>query len=633
MLFFLKNTMAEPYNLLSVSNLSKSYGVRHLFSNLTFGISHGQKVALIAKNGTGKTSLLKIIAGEESADTGEAIFRNDIKIGYLAQDPQFEAKQLVIDAVLAGNDPALAAVRKYEHMLHYHETPEELQSAIDEMEQNHAWNIEARVKEILSKLKLTDHYAQVGTLSGGQVKRLALAQIILAEPDLLMLDEPTNHLDIDMIEWLEDYLRSYNGALLMITHDRYFLESVCNNMLELEDGKLHRYEGNFSYYLEKKQERMANDTALQQRMSNVYRRELDWVRQTPSARTGKSKSRVDSFNEIKAFVKRKREDSELQINFNTERLGGKIIELHKIKKSFGDKPIVNNLSYLFKRGDRVGLVGPNGAGKSTLLKMIQGLEPVDGGKVVLGETVKIGYYAQDGLNIKEDKRVIEVITDIAEYITLTKGQKLTAAQLLERFMFSREEQYTYISRLSGGEKRRLYLLTVLMANPNVLILDEPTNDLDILTLTVLEEFLEDFPGCLIIVSHDRYFLDKLTNHLFIFEGDGEVKDYNGTYLEYRVEKDLKENTPKGEDDIPKKLKADSDKNKTKLNFKEKREFENLAKELPKLEARKADITKQFEAGSTDAQLLMDLSQEMEKLMAEIDAKEMRWLELSEMAAE
>jgi len=625
--------VSNLYNLLSVSNLSKSYGVRVLFQNLSFGIAHGEKVALIAKNGTGKTSLLKIIAGQETADTGEAIFRNDIKIGYLSQDPQFEKGQLIVDAVLAGDDPALAAVRHYEHMLHYHETPEELQRAIDEVERNHAWNIEARVKEILSRLRLDDPYTKVDNLSGGQTKRLALAQIILQQPDLLMLDEPTNHLDIDMIEWLEDYLRNYNGALLMITHDRYFLESVCNNMLELEDGKLFRYEGNFSYYLEKKQERMMQESANQQRMSNVYRRELEWIRQTPAARTGKSKSRIDSFNDIKAFVKRRRDESALEINFNTERLGGKIIELHKIKKSFGDVPIVNSLNYTFKRGDRVGLVGPNGAGKSTLLKMIQGIEPVTGGKIVVGETVKIGYYAQEGLKFKDDKRVIDIITDIAEFITLTKGQKLTAAQLLERFLFTRDEQYTYVNRLSGGEKRRLYLLTVLMANPNVLILDEPTNDLDILTLTVLEEFLEDFPGCLIIVSHDRYFLDKLTNHLFIFEGEGEVKDYNGTYMEYRVEKDLKENAPKLGDDIPKKLEKNREKTKTKLSFKEKQEFIDLEKTLPKLEARKAELMAIMESGTNDAQLLMQSSQDMQKLMQELEEKEMRWLELCEFMEE
>ncbi len=625
--------MSEPTNFLSVQNLSKSFGIRTLFTELTFGIALGERVALIAKNGTGKTSLFKIITGADAPDTGEVVFRNGIKLGYLSQDPQFDEETQVIDAVLQGTDPALEAVRNYEHILRYHETPEELQRAIDLVEHNNAWNIEAQVKEVLGKLKLEDPYAKMGSLSGGQVKRVALAQIILANPDFLLLDEPTNHLDVDIIEWLEKYLSSFSGAIFMITHDRYFLEAVCNTILEMEDNRLYKYEGNFSYYLEKKQERLQQQDANKQRMANRYRRELEWVRQTPAARTGKSKSRLDSFKEIKAFVKQRRDNAELQLEINTQRLGGKIIECHRLKKAFGAKPIVNNFSYVFKRGDRIGLVGDNGVGKSTFIKMLQGLEPVDGGKIIKGETVKIGYYAQDGLSFKEDKRVIDIVKDVAEFITLTKGQKISASQLLERFMFSREEQYNYVRKLSGGERRRLYLLMILMSNPNVLILDEPTNDLDILTLTTLEEFLEDYPGILLIVSHDRYFLDKLTNHLFVFEGAGEIKDYNGSYLEYRVEKEWQAQPEEVEIDIPKKQKGKKEKVKTKLNFNEKFEFEELSKTLPKLEARKAEITAFFESGSTDAEKLQKMSAEMQALQSELDEKEMRWLELSEFAEE
>lgn len=622
--------MAELINYLSVNGLAKSFGERTIFENISFGLAQGERVALIAKNGTGKTSLFKIIAGADAPDIGNVVFRNDITLGYLSQDPEYDPKLSVIDAALHGDTPALNAVRHYEHMLHYHETPEELQAAIDAVELNHAWSIEARVKETLSRLKLDDPYALVSTLSGGQIKRLALAELIIAEPDIMLLDEPTNHLDIDMIEWLQDYFGSFTGALFMVTHDRYFLEAVCNVILEMDEGQLFRYEGNYSYYLEKKQERQEQTAANRQRMTNTYRRELEWVRQTPSARTGKSKSRLNSFEDIKAFVKNRKRESELRLEIKTERLGGKIIELHKIKKAYPGKPISNGFSYTFKAGDRIGLVGQNGVGKSTFLKMIQGLEPVDGGKIVMGETVKIGYYNQDGLVIKEDKRVIDVVKDIGEYITLTKGQKITAGQLCERFMFSKEDQYTYVSKLSGGEKRRLYLLTLLIANPNVLILDEPTNDLDILTLATLEDFLEDYPGCLIIVSHDRYFLDKLTNHLFVFEGGGEIKDYNGSYLEYRLERDLKESAEKEEALIPKKMPQKSrEKEKTKLSFKEKIEFDELTQLLPKLEARKAEITAFFEAGSSDAQKLLDLSAEMETLQAELEEKEMRWLELSE----
>jgi ATP-binding cassette subfamily F protein uup len=397
--------MSATLNYLSVSQLGKSYGVRSLFSDLSFGIAHGERVALIAKNGTGKSTLFKIITGEETPDSGKVVLRNNIKVGYLDQDPQFPAELYVIDAVLQGDDPALEAVRHYEHMLEYHETADELQRAIDAVERLRAWDIETRVKEVLSRLKLVDHYAKVKTLSGGQRKRLALAQLILAQPDLLLLDEPTNHLDVDMIEWLESYLSNYAGALFMITHDRYFLEAVCTVIFEMDEGKLFRYAGNFSYYLEKKQERQEQQAANQQRMNNLYRRELEWVRQTPAARTGKSKSRLDSFADIKDFVKKRRQDGALKLEIKTERLGGKIIELHKIKKSFPGKPIVRNFSYVFKTGDRIGLVGPNGAGKSTFINLLLGNEPIDGGKIVTGETVKIGFYAQEGLELKEDKRV------------------------------------------------------------------------------------------------------------------------------------------------------------------------------------------------------------------------------------
>lgn len=631
--------MDGKVNYLSVEKLSKRFGERLIFENLGFGISKGQKVGLVARNGSGKTTLLRMITGEESCEEGEVVFNNEVRYAFLAQDPQLEESLSILENLFEADNDMTRAIRHYEGLLaKENPDPAALQDAMEQMDRFEAWNYESDAKAILGMLQLNDLKQVVSTMSGGEKRRVALAKALIQQPDMLFLDEPTNHLDLDMIEWLEGYLASSNMTLLMVTHDRYFLEVVCDDILELDEGELYRYKGNFSYFLEKKAEREDLAMANREKARNLMRRELEWVRSTPKARTTKSKYRVEQFDHVKKAATTKLEHDELKLELNPERLGGKIVELHKIRKAFGDKSIVNGFDYHFKRGERLGIVGPNGSGKSTFLNMLTGkLEP-DGGKVVIGETVVFGYYTQQDIPFKDDQRVIEVVKDIAEVIPLKGGAKITAAQLLERFLFPRSSHYQYIGKLSGGERKRLYLLTILMANPNFLILDEPTNDLDIFTLSVLEDYLMDFPGCLIVVSHDRYFMDKLVEQLFVFSTDGELRTFPGNYSRYReqLQADQKSAREASRSKAPAAEKSTSSKGadasaKRKLSFKEKYELEQITERLAVLEAEKEAL----EAKLLQSDLAMDelsaCSEALGKVMEELDEKEMRWLELSELS--
>ena len=524
-------------NYLSIENVTKSFGEKPIFENISFGINKDQKIAFVAKNGTGKTSLLNIIAGKESVDSGQVVKRKGINIVYLAQKENLDPTLTIEQTIFQADNPMLKIVEEYEHALLNMEDADAYQIAFDKMEQFQAWDFETNYKQILSKLKFNDLNLVVGNLSGGQKKRLTLAISLINKPDLLILDEPTNHLDLEMIEWLESYFKKENITLLMVTHDRYFLERVCNEIIELDQGQIYKYKGNYSYYLEKRDERLEIEKVTLGKTKQLFKKELDWMRKQPKARTTKSKSRIDDFFEIKAKASQRRNDHEIQLEINMERLGSKVVEMHNVSKSFGDKKMLDNFEYIFKRGERIGIIGKNGTGKSTFLNMLTGELEVDGGKVVVGDTVKIGYYRQSGIVVKPGQKVIEVIKEFGEYIPLKKGQKLSASNLLERFMFDRKKQYDFVEKLSGGELKRLFLCTVLIQNPNFLILDEPTNDLDIMTLNVLENFLLDYPGNLIVVSHDRYFMDKIVDHLFVFRGEAVVEDFPGNYSDYRAYED------------------------------------------------------------------------------------------------
>lgn len=619
-------------NYLSVENISKSYGPRTLFQNISFGISEGQKVALVAKNGTGKTSILKILSGEEKADTGVVSYRKGLKVGYLSQDPDLEDGKTILQNVLNADNPITQAIARYDKALENPDNGEAYQAAFDTMEQLQAWDYEAQVKQILGKLGLQDNTMLVDKLSGGQRKRVALAKTLISKPELLILDEPTNHLDVEMIEWLEEYLGQNSITLFMVTHDRYFLEVICNHIIELEDATLYQHPGNFSKFLERKAEREEIEGVNIGKAKNLMRKELDWIRRQPQGRGTKSKARVSAFHELKKDAHKKVSDDKLEMDIQMTRMGSKILEIHKLKKSYGDLKITENFDYVFKKGERVGIVGGNGIGKSTLLRMITGEEEFDGGKIITGETIKFGFYTQSGMKLDAEKRVIEVVKDIAEYIPIgKKGKNITASQMCDRFLFEGDRQYTYVSKLSGGEKRRLYLLTVLMTNPNFLILDEPTNDLDILTLNVLEDFLMEFGGCLVIVTHDRYFMDKLTDHLFVFEGEGKIKDFPGNYTEYKIDKEQKQELSKlrGKSVVKPKVIKEPVQEKAKLTYGEKLEFENLEEAMKTLEKRKVEITQAFESAETSATELEELSNEMGRINAELEEKEMRWLELSE----
>ena len=623
----------ESKNLLSVHKISKSFGIKTLYKDITFGIHEGEKIAIIAKNGAGKTTLMRTLIDPSNADTGDVVFRNGIKIRYLSQQPAYADGLTVREVLYQSDHPGLDALRAYEEVLMGEGDTDAMQAALDRVEITGGWTIEGRIQEMHSRMNLPDMERKVDRFSGGEIKRLALAQLFIEEPDLILMDEPTNHLDLDIIEWLEEYLINYKGALLMITHDRYFLERVCGTMFELENLQFYKYEGNYSYYLEQKELREANEAAHLHKAKQLFKKELDWMRKSPSARTGKSKDRIDRFKDVKKVANQRIDDTEVTLALNSQRLGGKILELHKVAKSYPDKLLIEQFSYVFKKGERVGIVGPNGCGKSTLLKLIMELETPDTGKIITGETVVFGHYTQDGMIDKNDLKVIEVVQEIGEYITLNKGQKLTASQLCERFLFDGHQQYSYVSTLSGGEKRRLFLLTILMKNPNFLILDEPTNDLDILTLQALEEFLEEFQGCLLVVSHDRYFLDKLCDHLFIFEGGGRIKDFNGRYYEWREDQKRVDaiKTPKGKTvGSPKEKKTEK---KNKLSFSEKREWEDLPIQITALEDRREELNQIFESNKQDPDQLVKASEEIERIITELDQKEMRWLELSEFESE
>lgn len=630
-------------NLLSVNQLSKSYGTKVLFNKINFGINYGDKVALVAKNGSGKTTLFKILKGIEIADEGEVVFRKNISIAFLDQNFSLDQNQTIQQLIENADNKFVKCIKAYEEAVELSisqpgaKSDQLMDEALNQMNEMNAWEYESNLKEILSRLELNDLTQTINTLSGGQQKRVALALVLINKPDLVIMDEPTNHLDIDMIEWLEHYLQNAALSLLLVTHDRYFLDEVCSRIIELERGEIIEYKGDFEYYLTKKAEHEAIKSAEIDKAKNLYKRELEWVRKMPKARTTKSKSRVDAFYEIKEKAKQKQIDKKIELSVKMERLGSKIVELIKISKSFGNKTIINPFTYTFINGEKIGVVGKNGMGKSTLLKLIlKELQP-DNGKVQIGDTVVFGYYSQSGILLAEDKRVIEVVKDIAEFIPLANGTSLSASALLTRFNFPPDVQYSYVSKLSGGEKRRLYLLTILVKNPNFLILDEPTNDLDIVTLQTLEEFLDEFKGCVLIVSHDRYFMDRLVDHVFAFEGDGEIKDYPGTYSEYRIWKQeqnqqIKDDTALEVDLNLKTSKPDTKQegNTKKLSYKIQKELEDLEKEIPNLELKKKEIENALISVNNDFEKIQNLTTEFEKLTKQLDEKSLRWLEIQEM---
>ena len=627
-------------NYLTLENISKSYGEKLLFEKLNLYIDKGNKIALVAKNGSGKSTLMRVIFGAEASEGENAkiLMRKDIKVAFLQQDPEFRLDHNVLQAVLASEDPVIAAVQDYREALNNPDDEDKMNEALAKMDEFKAWDMESRIKEVLYKFNIVMLDQMVDTLSGGQKKRLALARLIIEEPDFLILDEPTNHLDIEMIEYLENYLSQNNLTVFMVTHDRYFLERVCNHIIELDQGELFRYKGNYSKFLESKAIREEIDARTMDKTKKLYNRELQWIRRQPKARGTKAKSRVDTFGKLEEETSKKLENDKMLIEIKGSRLGSKILEAEYISKGYDGKMLVKDFHYKFKKKERVGIVGPNGVGKSTLLKLLTKQIKPDAGKVIVGSTIVFGYYNQDGIVLNEDKRVIDVIQDIAEYIPLDKGQKLSAAAVLERFLFSRKQQQVYVSQLSGGERRRLYLLTVLMANPNFLILDEPTNDLDIVTLNILEDFLMDFPGCLIIVTHDRYFMDKLVDHLFIFEGEGKIKDYNGNYSDYRVIQKAKEAEERRaeksqirQEKVAKKEKEEQqDKAKAKMTYEERKEFNRLEKEISKLEDKKKAIHEKFLQPDLSADDIKNLGQELKDLDEKIEEKEMRWMELGEL---
>jgi ATP-binding cassette subfamily F protein uup len=620
-------------NYLSVENISKSFGERVLFEGLNFGLNYGDKMALIANNGSGKTSMLKIIAGKDVPGTGKVTVRNGIRIGYLEQEPIFNEKYTVNELLYNSNAEVVKIIREYESALEmqtndYNDiTAERFEKASVNMEKANAWNFDNELKQILSKFKILDLNAKVEMLSGGQKKRLALALLLIDAPDMLLLDEPTNHLDIEMIEWLEEFLKNQKITLLMITHDRYFLDRVCNHILELEDGKLYHHKGNYSYFLVKRDERESNFNVELSKAGRLMKKELEWIRKSPKARTTKSKARVDNFEVIKTKANSKKIKQELKLEVKMSRVGGKILELKKVYKSYGDLKILSGFDYTFKNGERIGIIGENGVGKSTFLNIITQKDKPDSGKINVGETIIYGYFTQKGIQLKEDKRVIEVLKDIAEVIVMSDSKKITASQLLEHFMFPSNMQYTYVSKLSGGEKRRLYLLTILMKNPNFLILDEPTNDLDLLTLNKLEEFLLDFKGCLILVSHDRYFMDKLTDHLFIFKGNGVVKDEYSSYSEYRIKvnKELKV-----EKQIDKKVLSDSNNKEVKFSYDDRKEHKSLERQINKLELDKKEMEIFFKESNNNYEQMHEKGKDLEKLNSLLDEKLNRWMELDEL---
>jgi len=620
----------------SVEGLTKSYGIQPLFSNISFHIEEGDKIALVARNGTGKSTLLKILAGKETADNGKVWVNKDVDVVLFEQEPSFVEERSVLDNIFFHAHPVIAAIKEYEAVSEL-EDADKLSAAIIKMDELGAWDFDTKVKQVLGKLNIHHLNQPVNTLSGGQRKRVALAKTLIDigfehKHVLLIMDEPTNHLDVEMVEWLEHYLDKERVTLLLVTHDRYFLDTVCKEIWELDGSNMYTYKGDYENYLEKKAARIENDLSSIDKAKNLYRKELEWMRKQPKARTTKSKSRQDNFYEVEKKAKQQIVDEQLQLNMKMSRLGGKVIELKKIYKSYGDKVLLKGFDYTFKKGERIGVVGKNGVGKSTFINILQGIEKADSGKINIGDTVIFGNYSQQGLEVKEDMRVIEFVKNIAENFPLASGGSLSAAQFLQLFLFDPDKQYTYISKLSGGEKRRLHLLSILFRNPNFLILDEPTNDLDLPTLGVLENFLSEFPGCLLIVSHDRYFMDRLVDHLFVFEGNGVIRDFPGNYTQYRQSADKSPSFYIG--NTEKQVPA-SDREpvvvdkKRQLSYKEKREFESLEKEISDLTKEKATITEKLNNGSTPFEELQQLSTRIGEVTQLLDEKELRWLELSE----
>ena len=618
-------------NLLTVENISKSYGELVLFSNISFGINKDQKIALIAKNGSGKTSILNIISGKDSTETGQVTNRKGIKTSFLEQEPDLNPNLTIEETIFDSGNEILKVIAQYEEALQQPDNQDAYQSAFEAMDRFQAWDFETQYKQILFKLNLTELHLKVGVLSGGQKKRLALANALINKPDLLILDEPTNHLDLAMIEWLEEFFMKENITLFMVTHDRYFLERVCNEILELDNNQLYSYKGNYSYYLEKRNARIEREAVAQHKNKLLFKKELDWMRRQPKARTTKSKSRIDDFFEIKAKAHQRRKEHEVQLELNMERIGSKIVEMHNISKSYGNKQLLQKFSYSFTKGERVGIIGKNGTGKSTFLNILTGTEVLDAGKIVIGDTIKFGYYTQKGISIKEGQKVIDVIREFGDFIPLKKGKQISAQQLLERFLFDRKKQYDYVEKLSGGERKRLYLCTVLIQNPNFLILDEPTNDLDIVTLNVLESFLLDFPGCLIVVSHDRYFMDKIVDHLFVFKGDGIIEDFPGNYTDYRVYESSKMQEERDAKNIAEKAQKTQWKEKDdsrKLSYLEQKEYNRLEKDIQKLEAKKVELQNEFTTEGLSGDAINQLSIELGELERKIEEKTERWFELS-----
>ena len=632
-------------NYLSVENLSKAFGERKLFTNISFGIAQGQKIALVGINGAGKSTLMKIIMGLEIPDTGQVALNQSVKIAYVHQNPVFESSLSIYQTIFdQSNSEILQVIESYHKAMLDAERGvdnSDLMSALfEKMDALQAWDFEYQVKEVLGKLGLHDTELPVGNLSGGQRKRVALAKAILEKPDLLLLDEPTNHLDLETIEWLEDYLSKANLALFMGTHDRYFLEKVTNEILELDQGKIHRYQGNYGYFLDKKAERMQIEDIEIEKAKSLYKKELDWIRRQPKARGTKAKYRVDAFEETKEKAFTKREERDIELTVSTQRLGNKILEIEKISKAFDAKTLVKDFSYIFKKKDRIGIIGPNGAGKTTFLKMITGLLDPDQGKVTAGQTTAFGYYRQEEDRFDEEKRLIDVVKEIAEVVVLDKGQTITVSQFLTQFGFPPKQQFTPIGKMSGGERRRLQLLLVLIKNPNFLILDEPTNDLDLMTLNILEEFLDTFPGCLIIVSHDRYFMDRLVEHLFVFEGEGMIRDFPGNYTDYREwesENEDQKTTPGTQSKVEPKPEpiaipelSGAASPKLKASYKQKQEFKQLNETIAKLEAEKATITEQITVGTADVSQLLSWTNRLQAIDRELEELEFSWLELSEL---
>lgn len=629
-------------NFISAENLSKSFGERILFKDISIGLDRGNKMAMVAANGAGKTSILRILAGKDSPDNGKVAVRKGIRLGFLEQEPVIESNISVSDYIRSAGSEVLSVIREYQEALARqtaHHLPEDnlaLEIASSKMDHFHAWDYERRMIQILDKFNITNLEQKVNTLSGGQKKRLALSIVLLDDPELLLLDEPTNHLDINMIEWLEKYLQAANITFLMVTHDRYFLDRVCNRILEISDGKLFIHQGNYSYFLEKKAFRQEAENTVIEKAGKLTKSELEWIRRMPKARTSKSKSRIDAFYETKEKANSGVKTSGLKLDIKMNRLGGKILVLNNLSKSYPGIKILDNFSYSFLRGERIGIIGENGVGKSSFLNLITGNEIADSGTIESGETIVFGFYKQDGIILNEDKRVIDVVKDIAEIIMLNDGKSLSASQFLQHFMFTPEMQYSYVSKLSGGERRRLYLLTILIKNPNFLILDEPTNDLDIISLNKIEEFLTSFGGCLILASHDRYFLDKLVDHLFVFKGDGVISDFTGTYSDYRMSLDtsseaykttiLSQKTPKISSQIV------NSNEKKKLSFKEKQEFEKLEKEIAAFESEKSELEKILNSGENNYEKLHLVSLRISEIISVLDGKVLRWLELDELSS-